>query len=325
MSTRDDLKQGLEEFARYFTLLETQPLELAVAINLILNALTPEADTPRVEPKKVGASDIMSHEPPVRSWGSWAIVKSQIRLLMSEAWQEGYDRRDKREPGGTANNPYHENYQGISPVLGAKAQSESWEDWEGERTELLSENARLRMELLEKSKAYESWIEERAALLAENSSLRMQEDYSKHFREAQSSDVAEAHKWRREAAAAVGLSVESSWPELLGRITRCAEVSAHQTFGEYNWSTWALTIVGGGNGLTSFELFERTKEEVAILLEVSRRNERKAMQALKVLMDYRRLVTERGKLGPFHGAESARALDLLSRLEYEQLGPSYGA
>jgi hypothetical protein len=36
-----------------------------------------------------------------------------IREAKRDAWQEGYDRRDKREPGGTANNPYHENYQGL--------------------------------------------------------------------------------------------------------------------------------------------------------------------------------------------------------------------
>jgi hypothetical protein len=41
------------------------------------------------------------------------LICEVIRTAKRDAWQEGYDRRDRREPGGTANNPYHDNYQGL--------------------------------------------------------------------------------------------------------------------------------------------------------------------------------------------------------------------
>ena len=75
-----------------------------------------------------------------------------IREAKRDAWQEGYDRRDRREPGGTANNPYHENYDGFNnyPVHGNTITPMHWNGvaWERELPVALeNEIATLRAEL----------------------------------------------------------------------------------------------------------------------------------------------------------------------------------
>jgi hypothetical protein len=294
MSTRADLKQGLEAFARYFVPFEPNPIDLAVAIDLILDALMPE----------VASEELKAN------WPASECSAVLLRQAKRDAWQEGYDRRDTRQPGGTANNPYHENYQGFSsaevkPVSEA-IPAQSWAqlvlvEFEKReqavrndipRWEVWIEAAKILCAKLREAapKAPESWSEERAALLAECERRR---EATKKLREEVETllavyrrDVEEIHQWRREVAAAVGLSTETGWSDLLARITRGAESLRASVAGAttYQWQEWACTIVGGGINLAPLDLFERTKEEVAILLETSRANERNAREVKQALL-----------------------------------------
>lgn len=159
--------------------------------------------------------------------------------------------------------------------------------------------------------APESWQEERRELFAECARLREEASQQLSVSLAQARELAEVITWRDRAIAAAGLEAVGKSPSFDGYIE------------------WARTIVGDGINLTPLDLFAAVKQEVAILLETSRANERNAKQSAEQHAKCRRVITrltqwmaQEMATGPFHESRVAHVQDKLKVLLYEQFGPS---